>query len=84
MSSKSKNNTRRQSATQLGNRHLIVFLWAMCSVLHPTPPQIKAVRDEIHSVLDSLRTGRLRESDIVSALAEEENILTYWARRDRR
>ena len=66
MSSKSKNNTRRQSATQLGNRHLIVFLWAMCSVLHPTPPQIKAVRDEIHSVLDSMRTGRLRESDIVS------------------
>ena len=79
MSSKSKNNTRRQSATQLGNRHLIVFLWAMCSVLHPTPPQIKAVRDEIHSVLESLR-----ESDIVSALAEEENILTDWARRDRR
>lgn len=57
MSSKSKNNTRRQSATQLGNRHLIVFLWAMCSVLHPTPPQIKAVRDEIHSVLESLRAG---------------------------
>ena len=77
MSSKSKNNTRRQSATQLGNRHLIVFLWAMCSVLHPTPPQIKAV-------LDSLRAGRLREGDIVSALAEEENILTDWARRDRR
>ena len=83
MSSKSKNNTRRQSATQLGNRHLIVFLWAMCSVLHPTP-QIRAVRDEIHSVLESLRAGRLRESDIVSALAEEENILTDWARRDRR
>ena len=57
MSSKSKNNTRRLSATQLGNRHLIVFLWAMCSVLHPTPPQIKAVRDEIHSVLESLRGG---------------------------
>lgn len=81
MSSKSKNNTRRLSATQLGNRHLIVFLWAMCSVLHPTPPQIRAVRDEIHSVLDSLRAGRLRESDIVAALAEEENILTDWARR---
>lgn len=76
MSSKSKRGSRRQSATQLGNRHLIVFLWAMCSVLHPTPPQITAVRDEIHSVLDSLRAGRLRESDIVSALAEEENILT--------
>ena len=84
MSSKSKNNTRRQSATQLGNRHLIVFLWAMCSVLHSTPPQITAVRDEIHNVLDSLRTGRLRESDIVAALAEEENILTDWARRDRK
>ena len=84
MSSKSKNNTRRLSAAQLGNRHLIVFLWAMCSVLHPTPPQIKAVRDEIHSVLESLRAGRLRESDIVAALAEEENILTDWARRDRK
>lgn len=56
----------------------------MCSVLHPTPPQIKAVRDEIHSVLDSLRAGRLRESDIVAALAEEENILTDWARRDKK
>ena len=33
---------------------------------------------------ESLRAGRLRESDIVSALAEEENILTDWARRDRR
>ena len=65
-------------------KDVIVFLWAMCSVLHPTPPQIRAVRDEIHSVLDSLRAGRLRESDIVAALAEEENILTDWARRDRR
>ena len=83
MSSKSKNNARRQSATQLGNRHLLVFLWAMCMVLHPTPPQINAVRDEIYSVLDSLRAGRLRESDIVDALAHEENILTDWARRDR-
>lgn len=73
-----------RDAAQLGNRHLIVFLWAMCSVLHPTSPQIKAVRDEIHSVLDSLRARRLRESDIVAALAEEENILTDWARRDRR
>lgn len=65
-------------------KRIIVFLWAMCSVLHPTPPQIMAVRDEIHSVLDSLRAGRLRESDIVDALAHEENILTDWSRRDRR
>lgn len=83
MSSKSKRNTRHQSATQLGNRHLLVFLWAMCTVLHPTPVQLKAVQAEIHSVLDSLRAGRLRESDIVDALAHEENILTDWARRDR-
>ena len=84
MSGKSKRNTRRQSATQLGNRHLLVFLWAMCSVLHPTPVQLKAVQTEIHNVLDAIRAGRLRESDIVAALADEENILTDWARRDRK
>lgn len=48
------------------------------------PVAFVGVRDEIHSVLDSLRAGRLRESDIVAALAEEENILTDWARRDRK
>ena len=55
----------------------------MCTVLHPTPVQLKAVQTEIHSVLDSLRAGRLRESVHNVALAHEENIQTDWARRDR-
>ena len=83
MSSKSKKGGRRMSATQLGNRHLLVFLWAMCTVLHPNPMQIRAVAAEIRNVLDSIRRGDLTEQMICEALASEENVLTDWARRDR-
>ena len=83
MSGKSKHIQRRMSATQLGNRHLLVFLWAMCSVLHPNAMQIRAVQKEIHNVLDSLRAGTLTEAMIVQALKDEENVLTDWERRDR-
>ena len=82
MSSKSKK-TRRTSSVQVLNRHLLVFLWAMCTVLHPNPMQIRAVQEEIGNVLSSLRSGNLTEKMICEALAAEEDILTDWERRDR-
>lgn len=83
MSNKSKRPQRRQSTTALGNRHLLVFLWAWASVCKPSKEQLVAVTHEILNVLDSIRKGTLRESDIAAALRDECDILTDWKRRDR-
>lgn len=84
MSSKSKRPKRRQSATALGNRHLLVFLWAWSSVCHPSKGDLVAVTAEILNCLDSIRKGTLKESDIAAALRDECDILTDWQRRDRK
>lgn len=42
-----------------------------------------AVTAEILNVLDSIRKGTLKESDIAEALKDECQILTDWQRRDR-
>lgn len=83
MSSKSKRRPHRQSATALGNRHLLVFLWAWASVCKPSKEQLVAVTAEILNVLDSIRKGTLKESDMAEALKDECQILTDWQRRDR-
>ena len=83
MSGKSKRPPRRQSTTALGNRYLLVFLWAWASVCKPSKEQLAAVTAEILNVLDSIRKGTLKESDIAEALKDECQILTDWQRRDR-
>lgn len=83
MSSKSKRRPHRQSATALGNRYLLVFIWAWVSVCRPDKDTLVAVSREILNVLDSIRQGTLRERDIADALRDECGVLTDWQRRDR-
>lgn len=83
MSSKSKRRPHRQSATALGNRYLLVFVWAWVSVCKPSVEDLRAVTAEILNVLDSIRQGTLRERDIADALRDECGVLTDWQRRDR-
>ena len=84
MSSKSKRKApRRLSSTQQMNRDLLIFLWAWVSVKKPTAAEIYAVKDEIIKVSDSVRRGLVNETMIAQQLAEEFDVLTDWARRDR-
>ena len=83
MSSKSKRQPRRISATDLGNRFLLLFVWAWVNVCHPTVGQILAVKKEILNVSDSLRQGLINERMIAEQLRDEYGLATDWARRDR-
>ena len=83
MSSKSKRKPKRLSSTQQMNRDLLIFLWAWVSVHKPTAAEIYAVKDEIIKVSDSVRKGLVNETMIAQQLAEEFDVLTDWARRDR-
>ena len=83
MSSKSKRQPRRISATDLGNRFLLLFVWAWVNVCHPTVGEILAVKKEILNVSDSLRQGLINERMIAEQLRDEYGLATDWARRDR-
>ena len=84
MSSKSKHPPRRLSATDLGNRFLLLFVWAWVSVCHPSAEEILAVKAEILTVSDSMRKGLANERMIAEQLREEYGLVTDWARRDRK
>lgn len=83
MSSKSKHPPRRMSATDLGNRFLLLFVWAWVSVSHPTVGELLAVKREILNVSESMRKGLVTERMIAEQLREEYGLATDWARRDR-
>lgn len=82
MSNKSKRPQRRLSATDLGNRFLLLFVWAWVSVCHPTVGEIIAVKKEILNVSESMRMGLITERMIAEQLRDECDILTDWQRRD--
>lgn len=83
MSSKSKRPPRRLSATDLGNRFLLLFVWAWVSVSHPTVGEIIAVKKEILNVSESMRLGLISERMIAEQLRDEYGLATDWTRRDR-
>ncbi len=83
MSSKSKRRPHRQSTTALGNRYLLVFIWAWVSVCRPAIEDIYAVKAEIVNVSESMRRGLLTEKMIADQLIEEFGLKTDWDRRDR-
>lgn len=83
MSSKSKRRPHRQSATDLGNRFLLLFVWAWVNVCHPTVGEILAVKKEILNVSESMRQGLVNERMIAEQLRDEYGLATDWARRDR-
>lgn len=83
MSSKSKRPPRRLSATDLGNRFLLLFVWAWVSVSHPTVGEIIAVKKEILNVSESMRMGLISERMIAEQLRDEYGLATDWTRRDR-
>ena len=83
MSSKSKRKPKRLSSTQQMNRDLLIFLWAWVSVHKPTVAEIYAVKNEIIKVADSVRRGLVNETMIAQQLADEFDVHTDWARRDR-
>ena len=83
MSSKSKRPPRRLSATDLGNRFLLLFVWAWVSMCHPTVGEIIAVKKEILNVSESMRMGLISERMIAEQLRDEYGLATDWTRRDR-
>ena len=83
MSSKSKHPPRRMNATDLGNRFLLIFVWAWVSICHPTVRQILDVKAEILNVSESMRKGLVNERMIAEQLRDEYGLQTDWARRDR-
>lgn len=83
MSSKSKHGPRRLSATDLGNRFLLLFVWAWVSVSHPALGEILAVKKEILNLSESMRKGLVTERMIAEQLRDEYGLATDWARRDR-
>ena len=83
MSNKSKRQPRRMSASELGNRYLLIFVWAWVSVCHPEPAEILRVKAEILNVCESVRTGQVTERMIAEQLRDEFGLLTDWQRRDR-
>lgn len=83
MSSKSKRQPRRLSANELGNRYLLVFVWAWVSVCHPDPGEIYRVKAEILNISESLRAGLVTEKMLADQLRDECGLLTDWQRRDR-
>ena len=83
MSSKSKKPQRRLNATELGNRFLLLFIWAWVSVSHPTVEAILAVKAEILNVSESMRKGLVNERMIAEQLEAEYGLRTDWVRRDR-
>ena len=83
MSSKSKRPPRRLSATDLGNRYLLLFIWAWVSVCKPSVGDILAVKAEILNVSESMRQGLVNERMIAEQLEAEYGLRTDWQRRDR-
>ena len=83
MSGESKKPPRRLNATELGNRFLLLFIWAWVSVSHPTVADILAVKAEILNVSDSMRKGLVNERMIAEQLEAEYGLRTDWVRRDR-
>lgn len=83
MSSKSKKAPRRLSAADLGNRYLLLFVWAWVSVCRPTVGEILKVKAEILNVSESMRMGLVNERMIAEQLRDEYGLATDWARRDR-
>lgn len=83
VSSKSKRPPRRLNATELGNRYLLLFVWAWVSVCRPAIEDIYAVKAEIVNVSESMRRGLLTEKMIADQLIEEFGLKTDWNRRDR-
>ena len=71
------------SAADLGNRFLLLFVWAWVNVCHPDVGEILAVKKEILNVSDSLRQGLINERMIAEQLRDEYGLATDWARRDR-
>ena len=83
VSSKSKRPPRRLNASELGNRFLLIFVWAWVSVSHPSYEEIMAVKAEILNISESLRQGLVNERMIAEQLRDEYDLLTDWVRRDR-
>ena len=71
MSSKSKKRNPQVSMNKALRSALTMFLWAYCNVHDPDFADMENMSKEISSVMDGVRSGRLKVSEIEDALAEE-------------
>lgn len=71
MSSKSKKRSPQVSLNKAIRSALTMFLWAYCNVHDPDTADMENMSHEIQSVVEGVRTGRLKLWEIEEALAEE-------------
>ena len=71
MSSKSKKRNPQVSMNKAIRAALTMFLWAYCNVHDPDYADMENMSKEISSVMDGVRSGRLKVPEIEDALAEE-------------
>ena len=71
MSSKSKKRNPQVSMNKAIRSALTMFLWAYCNVHDPDYADMENMSKEISSVMDGVRSGRLKVSEIEEAMKEE-------------
>lgn len=71
MSSKSKKRNPQVSMNKALRSALTMFLWAYCNVHDPDYADMENMSKEILSVMDGVRSGRLKVSEIEEAMKEE-------------
>ena len=71
MSSKSKKRSPQMSLNKAIRSALTMFLWAYCNVHDPDTEDMEYMSLEIQSVVEGVRSGRLKLWEIEEALAEE-------------
>ena len=71
MSSKSKKRSPQVSMNKALRSALTMFLWAYCNVHDPDYADMENMSKEISSVMDGVRSGRLKVSEIEEAMKEE-------------
>ena len=71
MSSKSKKRRPQVSLNKAIRSALTMFLWAYCNVHDPDFADMENMSHEIQSVVEGVRTGRLKLWEIEEALKEE-------------
>ena len=71
MSSKSKKRNPQVSMNKAIRSALTMFLWAYCNVHDPDYADMENMSREISSVMDGVRSGRLKVSEIEEAMKEE-------------
>lgn len=71
MSSKSKKRSPQVSLNKAIRSALTMFLWAYCNVHDPDTADMENMSKEILSVMDGVRSGRLKVWAIEQTMAEE-------------